>query len=92
MKYVKNRSIATVSKAPNDSYTIPDQTKNYSGDCGLAGMPAKCKSQEFCQTGKWHSMAEGELTTEVVCNESPYALDDEALDSLLICQSRPEVL
>ena len=43
-------------------------------------------------TGIRQAMAEEELTVEVVCNESPYALDDAALDNLLIPQSRPEVL
>ena len=43
-------------------------------------------------TGIKQAMAEEELTVEVVCNESPYALDDAALDNLLIPQSRPEVL
>ena len=37
-------------------------------------------------------MSEEELTVEVVCNESPYALDDEVLDSLLMRHPRPEVL
>ena len=43
-------------------------------------------------TGINQAMAEEELTVEVVCNESPYALDDEVLDSLLLRSSRPEVL
>ena len=42
--------------------------------------------------GIQQAMAEEELTFEIVCNKSPYALDDEVLDSLLIRQSRPEVL
>ena len=43
-------------------------------------------------TGIKQAMAEEELTVEVVCNESPYALDDAVLDNLLITQNRPEVL
>ena len=43
-------------------------------------------------TGIKQALAEEELAVEVVCNESPYALDDEVLDNLLIPQSRPEVL
>ena len=43
-------------------------------------------------TGIKQAMAEEELTVEEVCNESPYALDDAALDNLLIPQFRPEVL
>ena len=37
-------------------------------------------------------MSEEELSVEVVCNESPYALDDEALYGLLMRRPRPEVL
>ena len=37
-------------------------------------------------------MSEEELTVVLVCNESPYALDDAVLDSLLTRHSRPEVL
>ena len=37
-------------------------------------------------------MSEEELTVELVCNESPYALDDTVLDSLLMRHPRPEVL
>ncbi len=43
-------------------------------------------------TGLNQVMAEEELTVEVVCNESPYALDDEVLDELLLRSPRPEVL
>ena len=38
------------------------------------------------------AMSEEELSVEVVCNESPYALDDEALYGLLMRRPRPEVL
>lgn len=37
-------------------------------------------------------MSEKELTVELVCNLSPYALGDTVLDSLLMRHSRPEVL
>ncbi len=37
-------------------------------------------------------MAEEELTVEVICNQSPYALDDEVLDRLLTRHPHPEVL
>ena len=37
-------------------------------------------------------MSEEELSVEVVCNESPYTLDDEALYGLLMRRPRPEVL
>ena len=37
-------------------------------------------------------MSEEELSVEVVCNESPYALDDEALYGLLMRRPRSEVL
>lgn len=37
-------------------------------------------------------MSEEELSVEVVCNESPYTLDDGALNNLLLGHSRPEVL
>lgn len=43
-------------------------------------------------TGIRQAMAEEELTVAVVCNESPYALDDAVLENLLHPQSRPEVL
>ncbi len=43
-------------------------------------------------TGMNQAMAEEELTVEVVRNESPYALDDAVLDSLLTRHPRPEVL
>lgn len=38
------------------------------------------------------AMAEEELNVEVLCNESPYSLNDEALDRLLLERPRPEVL
>lgn len=38
------------------------------------------------------AMAEEELNVEVLCNESPYSLNDEALDRLLLEHPRPEVL
>lgn len=38
------------------------------------------------------AMAEEELNVEVLCNESPYSLNDEALDRLLLEHLRPEVL
>lgn len=38
------------------------------------------------------AMAEEELPVEVLCNESPYSLNDEALDRLLLEHPRPEVL
>ena len=37
-------------------------------------------------------MSEKELTVELVCHLSPYALGDTVLDSLLMRHSRPEVL
>ena len=43
-------------------------------------------------TGIKQVMSEEELTVEVASNESPYALDDEVLSSLIMRQSRPEVL
>lgn len=43
-------------------------------------------------TGINQVMSEEELPVEVIYNESPYALDDKALDLLLMEQSRPEVL
>lgn len=42
--------------------------------------------------GIQQAMAEEELTIKIVCNKSPYALDDEALDRLLTDHPRPEVL
>lgn len=42
--------------------------------------------------GIQQAMAEEELTVEIVCNQSPYALDDEVLDHLLTEHPRPEVL
>lgn len=43
-------------------------------------------------TGIHQAMSEEELTVEVVCNESPYALDDAVLHRLFMRQQRPEVL
>lgn len=37
-------------------------------------------------------MSEEELPVVVICNKSPYTLDDKALDTLLMEQSCPEVL
>ena len=37
-------------------------------------------------------MAEEDLTVEVICNKSPYELDEEVISNLLIRNPRPEVL
>ena len=46
-------SIATVSKALNDSYTIPDQTKAAIREIADR-LPPQRASQEFCPAGKRH--------------------------------------
>ena len=43
-------------------------------------------------TGIRQAMDEEELTLEVVCSQSPWSLDDAALDELLSRAARPEVL
>ena len=43
-------------------------------------------------TGIRQAMDEEELTLEVVCSQSPWSLDDAALDELLSRTARPEVL
>lgn len=43
-------------------------------------------------TGLNQVMSEEELAVEVICSESPYAPDDEVLNSLLLRGPRPEVL
>ena len=43
-------------------------------------------------TGINQAMSEEDLSVEVVCNASSYALDDKVLDSLLMGHPRPEVL
>lgn len=48
-------SIATVSKALNDSYTIPDQTKAAIREIAdRLGYRPNAPSQEFCPAGKRH--------------------------------------
>ena len=65
--------------------------KGYRRIAFVMGQEADPLSQSRLR-GIHQVLAEEELTAELVCNESPYALNDDVLDSLLTRQPRPEVL
>ena len=92
----RSRSIAIVGAKDKAGQPV-DRVGRYLLDKGyrrmafITGQENDALSQSRLR-GINQVMSEEELSVEVVCNESPYTLDDEALYGLLMRRPRPEVL